>query len=359
MSEETENTQPNTPSFNPEDTQPTKPVKKPSRWKSTLLGILGFLILIGLGGFGGYSSGIGVRKSTERAGLVQTVSEQYSLALVDIQFGRYEVARQRLEYVISKDPGFPGAQEKLTEVLVLSSAPTPTPTLAPTSTPDFSGAENAFAQAQQFVRVLDWPSALGALDSIRKLDPTYKTAQVDGMYYFVLRNYGYDLITQQGNLEGGIYYLTLAERFGPLDNSANGLREGARAYLTGASFWELDWEQAVNYFSQVAAGWPSLWDGTMTAGQRYYTALVNFGNELFTSQDYCAAYDILQDAASIGQLDGTSASNLAQAQAQCFPATEAVAPATTAPATTEAPTEAPTQPPTEAPTDAPTEVPTP
>ncbi len=48
------------------------------------------------------------------------------------------------------------------------------------------------------------------------------------MYYFALRNYGHDLITKQGNLEGGIYYLTLAERFGPLDNTAIGLREGAR-----------------------------------------------------------------------------------------------------------------------------------
>ncbi|NJN79354.1 MAG: hypothetical protein HC797_02155 [Anaerolineales bacterium] len=163
-----------------------------------------------------------------------------------------------MEFIIAKNPNFPGAQEKLTEVLVLSTIPTPAPTITPTATPDFSGAESAFARAQELIRLQDWAGALAALDTIRKLDPTYKTAQVDGMYYFALRNQGHNLITSQGNLEGGIYFLTLAERFGPLDNTANGLREGARAYITGATFWELDWEQAVFYFSQVAGGWPSL-----------------------------------------------------------------------------------------------------
>ncbi|MCK7482090.1 MAG: hypothetical protein M0C28_36770 [Candidatus Moduliflexus flocculans] len=98
---------------------------------------------------------------------------------------------------------------------------------------DFSGAEQAFSRAQQLIAAQDWPGALGALDQLRKLDPNYNTSQVDGMYYFALRNNGYDLITRQGNLEGGIYYLTLAERFGLLDNNTNGTREGARVSLSG------------------------------------------------------------------------------------------------------------------------------
>lgn len=359
MSEEIENTQPHAPingnstqqtppPVKEDDTQPIKP-KKPSRWRSTLLGVLGFLLLIGLGAFGGYTSGVGAREKAAESILAQQLTEQFSFALVDIQFGRYENARQRLEFIISKDPNFPGAQEKLTEVLVLSTIPTATAAPTITATPDFSGAESAFARAQELIRAQDYPGALTALDTIRKLDPTYKTAQVDGMYYFALRNHGYNLITQQGNLEGGIYYLTLAERFGPLDNTANGLREGARAYITGASFWELDWEQAVNYFSQVAAGWPSLYDGTMTAGQRYFTALVNLANELFTKQDYCAAYDTYQKASAMGQLDGESASNSSEAYVACYPATPTteVIIVTTEAATTEP---APTDPPTETPT---------
>lgn len=350
MSENFGTTQPNHP-VQKDDTQPIKPIKK-SRWKSVVFGILGFILLIGLGGFAGYSSGIGARRSAENAILAQQLTEQFSFALVDIQFGRYDNARQRLEYIISKDPNFPGVQQQLTEVLVLSTIPTPTAAPTATATADFSGAESAFARAQELVRAQDWPGALTALDTVRKLDPSYKTAQVDGMYYFALRNYGNNLIVQEGNLEGGIYYLTLAERFGPLDNNSIGLRDGARAYITGASFWELDWEQAADYFSQVAVGWPSMYDGTMTAGQRYFTALVSWGDEVYAKQDYCGAFDIYEKASSVGALSEPSASNYANSQSQCFPATSAPTEAPTA----ETPTEAPTA---ETPTEAPAETPTP
>ena len=49
----------------------------------------------------------------------------------------------------------------------------------------------------------DLANALVAIDQIRKADPNYRTGQVDGMYYFVLRNYGFDLIVKSGNLGGG------------------------------------------------------------------------------------------------------------------------------------------------------------
>jgi len=302
--------------------------------------------VLALGGFGGYSSAIAARKSAEKESLTQQLTDQYSFALVDIQFGRYDAALQRLQFIIDKDPNYPGAAEKLTEVTILSNVPTPTVTPTLTPTPDFSGAESAFQRAQQLIQAQDWLGAMGALDTIRKLDQSYKTAQVDGMYYFALRNQGNDLITKEGNLEGGIYYLTLAERFGPLDNNSRGLRDGARLYIIGASFWELDWSEAVNYFSQVSIGYPSLWDGTRTAGQRYYYALMRFGDELFALQDYCAAYDQYQLASGISPLDGTASSNFNQATANCFPATEAPVVEQPPAATTEpVATEAATQPP--------------
>src|SRR5512138_2143989 len=289
MSENLDSTQPNTPldSTQPSapvseteslgGTQPNIPVKKKSRRGRTFLfNALGLIVLLALAILSAYNSGIKVRQNWETSQRSQELGTQFQYALVDMQFQRYANARQRLEYIIKKDPTFPGAQEKLTEVLVLSNAPTPTITPSLTPTPDFSGAEQAFAQAQQLIAAQDWPGAIGTLDQIRKLDPTYKTSQVDGMYYFALRNYGYGLIVNQGNLEGGIYQFTLAERFGTLDRDANGLREGARYYLIGASFWELNWEQAVLYFQQVYAGYPGLWDGTMTVSERYSFASMRY-----------------------------------------------------------------------------------
>ena len=43
---------------------------------------------------------------------------QFQYALVDIQFQHYANAQQRLEFIIKKDPTFPGAQQKLTEVKI-------------------------------------------------------------------------------------------------------------------------------------------------------------------------------------------------------------------------------------------------
>jgi tetratricopeptide (TPR) repeat protein len=343
MSENTGNIQPIQPKQ--DDTQPIKPItKKPSRIRSILIGIFGFILLIGLGGYGGYSSALGARESAKVQIINQQLGEQYQFALVDMQFGRYDVAKQRLEFILQNDPTFPGALDTLTQVLVLSNQPTPTPTASVPPTADFSGAESAFAKAQQLVAAQDWPNALSALDQIRKLDPTYNASLVDGMYYFSLRNYGVALIGQ-GNLEGGIYQLTLAERFGPLDNYAHVLHDNARFYLNAASFWELDWKRAAEDFSQLNG--TGLWDGTMTATERYYYASMRYGDKLVGNGNYCDAYEQYKNAQAIGALDGIASKNANQAYQQCYPPTEIPTATAIAPPADTAipPTEPPTAPP--------------
>ena len=300
-----------------ESTQPAKP-KRRIKWGRFFLGLLGLIILIGLGAFGGFQWGINERVDAEAVIVSQQVTDQYALALVDIQSGNYGAAQQRLEYIIQNYPSFPGAGEKLAEVMVLAKIPTATLPPTPTATPDLSGVEEIFQRAQQYMNILDWPNAIANLDTLRRKDPAYRAAEVDGMYYFALRNYGSDLI-KQGNLEGGIYQLTLAERFGPLDNTANGLREGARNYVLAASFWELDWKNAVSYFFQVYSGWPAMWDGTMAASERYRIAAMRYGDELFAQQQYCEAAKQYQNSAALGALDVESAKRANQAYNQCFP----------------------------------------
>ena len=353
------------------NTQPTITVTKPRRGRALLFNALGLIIIIVLAILAGYGSGISIRKNYESSNISQQLGVQFQYALVDIEFQRYENAKQRLDYILSHDPSFPGVQEKLTEVLVLMNRPTPTITPSLTPTPDFTGAEQAFAQAQQLIAAQDWPGALGALDQIRKLDATYKTGQVDGMYYFALRNYGYNLITQQGNLEGGIYHFTLAERFGTLDRDANGLREGARYYLIGASFWELDWQQALAYFTQVAGY--GLWDGTMTVSQRLHIAYMRFGDQLVEQGQYCDAVGQYDNAQAIAALDATAQEGYERAFRECYPPTPTIdltlsvtpqvtvetpavttEPPPTVSATTEVPPSTTEVPTTEVPTETPT-----
>jgi hypothetical protein len=183
------------------------------------------------------------------------------------------------------------------------------------------GVEALFETAKQLTAAGDWANTLNALDGLRKQDPNFHTAEVDGMYYFALRNHGVTLIQSQGDLEGGIYQLTLAERFAPLDSTANGLREGARAYIQAVSYFGINWQQAVELFRGVAAGWPSMWDGSMNASQRFRIALMRYGDQLWERGDACAASGIYDEAKAIGELDDVSGRNANQAFQQCFPAT--------------------------------------
>ena len=324
-------------SENTESTQPNIIVSKPWRGRAILFNALGLIIILVLAVLAGYGSGISIRKNNETTTLSQQLGQQFEYALVDIQFQRYENAKQRLQFILAHDPGFPGVQDKLTQVLVLMNQPTPTLTPSLTPTPDFSGAEQAFSKAQQLIAAQDWPGAIGTLDEVRKLDPTYNTGQVDGMYYFALRNYGYDLITKQGNLEGGIYQFTLAERFGPLDRDAAGLREGSRFYLIGASFWELDWAESLKYFNQIAGY--GLWDGTMTVSERIHFASMRYGDQLAKDGQYCDAVTQYNNATAIAPLDKQAQEGYDDAFTACYPATPTAT--STLPITPEGPTVTP------------------
>ncbi len=337
MSELTGNTQPIKP-IQEDNAQPSpsKQRKPRRRWLSILLSVLGVIVLLGLGSLGGYWSGLGDRQAAQSQVIDKQLLEQFQYALVDEQFGRYDAAKQRLEFIIQNNPNFPGAQTELAKVLVKSSIPTNTPTPTLTPTPDLRGEQTLFSTAQQLITAGDWANAITELDQLRKQDPKFNTSQVDGMYYFALRNYGVALI-QAGNLEGGIYQLTLAERFAPLDRDANGMREGARTYLEAAAFFGTDWKTAANLFQQVAAGWPSMWDGTMTASQRYQISLMRYGDLLFGNKSYCDAYQEYQAAASIASLDQIAARNSNQAYQQCYPPTATAAPTSVPPTATSTP----------------------
>ena len=286
------------------DTQPNavaSPAKKPSRW----IAVLGFVLLLGLGILGGYQSGLGQRRAAQSTVVFQQLDEQYQLGLQAMNEGRYEVALQHFQFVVEHDPTYPGIQEKLTEVLVtlnITPSPTVTPTPANTPTPDLRGVEEIFARARQLLDAQDWDGAISNLDSLRKSDSTYRAAEVDGMYYIALRNRGVGKIIPSSqlcsdiNLEGGIYDLTLAERFGPLDSYAESLRTWSRLYITGASFWELDWYQAMDYFSKVYPYLPNLMDSScMTATERYRYATLKYIDLVWSSGDYCTAQHMYDD----------------------------------------------------------------
>ena len=267
---------------------------KRSSWLKWLLIAIALLIaVITLSGLFGYQKGIAVRKAFEGTQVAIAVGEQFTLGVGDIEAGRYEVARQRFEYIIGLDPGYPGVADRLAEVLLALNV-TATPTLSPptptaivaavTPTPDTRGEAELFAQAEDYILNEEWDAAIETLETLRKFNPDYRAIDIDGMLYISLRQRGVKKVSF-GNLEGGIYDLSLAERFGILDSEADSWRTWARYYITGASFWEIDWGQAVYYFEQVAPTFPNMHDGNgWFASQRYFEALVHYA-EYYASMD--------------------------------------------------------------------------
>lgn len=329
QTDQTSQTQPN----NISDTQPRQVGnKKPGRsgvWISVLI----VLAAIVLGSLAGYGKGVAERIDAKNTLVSKQLGAQFQLVQQDMDAGRYSVARQRLEYIIGQDPNYSGAAEKLAEVLVKqaitpSPVPTDTPTITPT--PDMRSQQAIFAQAQQQLNAKDWTGLMGSLDSLRKADPSFEVATVDSMYFTALRNRGVDQILgvnayKTSNLEGGIYDLTIAERFGPLDGYADGLRSFARLYIIGASYWDLDWAQAVNYFRQVTQYAPNLRDSSnVTSSQRLYQALLKYGDQLSAAgklKDRCVALDNWDEASRIAQLDATYNQKYNQLYLECYPPT--------------------------------------
>jgi len=267
-------------------------VKKPKLWRVIVFGILAIILIAVLGGGLGYRRGINDRLNQQNEQLLSEAALQYQYGVQQLNNGNYNLARTHFEYVLSVYPDFPGLTEKYTEVMVkIAQSNEPTATPVATATPDNRDVETLFAQASQEVQSQQWQAAVTSLEALRNADYTYRTIEVDGLYYIALRYRAIQMILNEGNLEEGLYYLSVLEKYAPLDNDAVNKSVVARLYLTGASYWDLDWKQVVNYFSQLVASMPSLYDGTMTASERYYYALIYYGDQLMDDGDECGAED--------------------------------------------------------------------
>lgn len=302
------------------DTQPSRSAaadeinsgNPPSKKKfPSWLAIFVFVILVAIGILAGYGSGMGQRYSAQKVLVSAQNQEQYQLGIQAMQAGQYEVAKQHFESVIQNNPNFPGVKSAYADLLLhMQITPTlsPTPTPAVSPTPDLRSAEDRFKGAQASLKTGDWDGTISQLDSLRKIAPTYQTAQVDGMYYMALYQRGLSKIQASScaniNLEGGIYDLTMAEQFGPLDEGADSLRTYARLFITASSFWDQDWVQAQNYFAQVMAAYPDIRDSScVSASDRWRQATIKYADQLAAKGDFCGAENQYIAAFTINSTD--------------------------------------------------------
>ncbi len=313
------------PAEPPEDGDEPAPRRRWFRW--ILAGIFVFILIVALGGYLGLrdaQSTINAERTQQAA--VEAVI-QFRMGEDDLAALRCGTAIQRFQYVARVNPEYPGLQENLVAAQICSGGTaTPTVAVAPTvtPTPDNRQGEELYAEAQALLRSEDWNLLLDTLDSLRKNDPEFNAVEVDGMYYIALRNRGVDRILVQGDLEGGIFDLNRAEKYGPLDAEADAYRNWASWDITGLSFWEINWGQAVYYFNQVAVAAPNLWDGSYYAQDRLATAQVGYAGELIEQADnlllhreWCEADGIYKESENYAPMNPTAEPTALYASQKC------------------------------------------
>jgi len=308
----------------------TIPAGGKTGWKRLFSYIIpGFLLIIALGALGGYQVGIQdrVTKAEEQAILDATL--QFELGLRDMEEGRFEIARQRFEFVILSDPNFPGAAEQLTFAMLsigttATLTPIPTPTVTPTL--DIREQQELYEIALSYYQESDWDLLLNTLDSLRRADPNYNAVQIDGFYFVAFRNRGMKRILVESNLEGGIFDINRAEQFGLIDVRADGARKWAEWYITGASFWEVNWKEAVFYFNLVAQVAPNLMDLSFRtaaerlqiARQRYGEFLIEQGNTFRANLQWCDSSDAYSEAINFVEFDLETSKSAASSADECL-----------------------------------------
>lgn len=293
------------------DAMPASTKTHRGRWIG--LGILFILLAVIAGVALGYQRGLAMRISQQESTVLDRVSRQLELAYEDMSNGRYANAKERLTYILQISPGFPGIVELLAEAeLQMSQAtplpgePTPLPVL-PTAepvaspTPDLRGAEEVYNQLVAQIQGQAWSDALITIRTLKENFYDYRTIDVDGWYYLALRNDGVQKINT-GRLEEGMYELAMADRLGALDGQADGARYWASVYVTGASYWDTNWQQVLEIFEPLSQQMPYLSDASgMTAKDRYRIALYRIGDDFNSKGDPCTAVSFYQRSLELGE----------------------------------------------------------
>jgi hypothetical protein len=280
------------------------------------------IIVLSIAILSGYQSGLEQREIDTREQESLALLDQFNLGVEDLTAGRYDLAKQRAEYILSVDPDNEAAIGLLDLALKALNQPTLTPTplitptkTTPTATPDVSTVEKHYEAAAAAVGRGDWTAALALLVDLRADHPEYRSEEVNQMMFTALRNRGFENILQ-GNQEQGIYDLSLAERFAPLDNQAASWRRSAEFYLFANSYVGLDWSQAYRWFSDLCGA--AIWDSCY----KFALSARSYADLLVATQDPCAAL-LPYEQSLITLYDGDLAVTATEAANLCLTATAA------------------------------------
>lgn len=199
------------------------------------------LALIGTAGFAGYRDGLATNDFKLTQSVATEIAAQYEAGRLDLEAGRYELAMERLAWIIETvqpPPEYLRDSRALYAQAATLNAVTPTPdvTATPQPTPTPDTAEPAgdaappsetdpaylFAQADQAFRQGDFEGAISWAESLRALAPDHRPSEVRALLSDALTRQGLIYLRGQ-NVDGedrllrGILLIYRASDLGPLE----------------------------------------------------------------------------------------------------------------------------------------------
>ncbi len=245
---------------------------------------------------GGMMAGQGERSLRATQTTAADIDLQFELAMVDLEAGRYELAEQRLAWIVSRVPDYPGAAERLAEVRRLRDvAANPIATAIPPSEADTL--DERFDEAKALYESEQWEAAIARLQELRALDPAFRTTEVQQMLFQALSTLGVSYV-RGDRIEEGIILLDQAALIQPLDDQVEGERLLATFYIAGRTYWGLNWPLVITNFEaihRVAPFYRDVPDRLAEAYVRYADQLAITGAQCDAADQYQVALDFRFD----------------------------------------------------------------
>jgi tetratricopeptide (TPR) repeat protein len=286
--------------------------------RSVLLAAIAICVILTallVAGLGGAVAGQNERRLQATETTRADISLQYQLGLADLSAGNYTMAEQRFEWILQLDPQYPGAAERLAEArqaMSQGTLPPVTSTPSPLPPSDTASLDDLFAEAEQYVADRQWEAAISRLEAVQARDRTYREVDVKELLYQALSTLG--LIYVRGDrLEEGVVLLEQARTIRPLDDQAEGELLLANLYITGLTYWNLNWPIAVDNLEAVYAVAPAYRD----VFDRLVQAHVLFGDQLVEIGTPCEAAE-QYEASLVYQFDAEVNDKYEQAAYNCL-----------------------------------------
>jgi tetratricopeptide (TPR) repeat protein len=289
-----------------------RPNRTARRLSSTTLLIAlfscGLLTLIVASAVGGIVVGLQDRETDRHA----QADRYYQEGLANFASGKLELAKADFEYVLRLEPTYPGVREQIAQVTDrLTIKPTPT------SAALTSAIDQLYQTGLTAYQAKKWATAIDALAQVRSIDPAYQAAQVSQYLFDASVTYGLELIATD-RLEEAIAYLDQAAYIRPLPAEAALQAQYARLYLTARGYWNVNWDTAIEQFTELYAIAP----GYKDTFARLVGSYIEYGNERVRAGDSCAAEKQYAEALKL-QPNATLQGKLDQATQICLTATPA------------------------------------